>query len=154
MYAAWAAASGLERAATALQAVGLDERMDHRPDELSGGQQQRVAIARALATQAEHHPGRRADRRAGYAVWRGILNIFRALNEQGITVIVVTHDPDVAQRTQRIIWIRDGLIQHKALTSGLGGWLRKDRPKLFCAVAQPGACRLRPCMASATRSTS
>jgi putative ABC transport system ATP-binding protein len=111
MYGGMGRSERLERAAAALQAVGLGDRMDHRPDELSGGQQQRVAIARALATNPgiilADEPTGALDSQSG----EEILNIFTALNEQGITVIVVTHDADVAQRTRRIIWIRDGQIQ-------------------------------------------
>jgi putative ABC transport system ATP-binding protein len=87
--------------------------MDHRPDELSGGQQQRVAIARALATEPSiilaDEPTGALDTQSG----EEIMGIFESLNQQGITVILVTHDHDVAARARRAIWIRDGRIQSK-----------------------------------------
>lgn len=100
-----------ERATTALEAVGLGDRVHHRPSELSGGQQQRVAIARALVTQP---PLLLADEPTGNldsTSSRDILALFESLNEQGITVILVTHDHEVAARTRRVLSIRDGLLE-------------------------------------------
>jgi len=98
------------RALEALAQVGLGDRVDHRPDELSGGQQQRVAIARALVTQPSillaDEPTGALDSQTG----REVLALFQELNEQGITLIVVTHDLGIASQAQRIITLRDGEI--------------------------------------------
>jgi putative ABC transport system ATP-binding protein len=99
-----------ELAAEALRRVGLGERLDHQPSELSGGQQQRVAIARALVTQPTlllaDEPTGNLDSRTSVEV----MSLFQALNEQGITVIIVTHEPDIAQYAHRVIDVRDGRI--------------------------------------------
>lgn len=96
------------KAQEALAAVGLAERLEHRPKELSGGEQQRVAIARAIVNQPRivlaDEPTGNLDSRAGDE----ILGIFENLNRQGVTVIVVTHNPRVAQRARRIILLQDG----------------------------------------------
>jgi len=99
------------RARAALEAVGLVERMHHRPNELSGGEQQRVAIARALVNGPSiilaDEPTGNLDSKAGAEV----MGLFQQLNvEQGITVILVTHEPDIAAHTRRILHIYDGQI--------------------------------------------
>jgi len=114
MYAGLSRSERNERAKAALEAVGLGDRIDHRPDELSGGQQQRVAIARALVTEPTiilaDEPTGALDSQTGDE----ILDIFEQMNEQGIIVIMVTHEPMVAERARRTIWLRDGLIQQNS----------------------------------------
>jgi putative ABC transport system ATP-binding protein len=99
-----------ERAAELLARVGLGERMSHRPTQLSGGQQQRVAIARALACAPAllmaDEPTGALDTQTG----KDILNLFAALNREGVTVIIITHDLEVATAARRTIEMRDGRI--------------------------------------------
>jgi putative ABC transport system ATP-binding protein len=97
-------------ATEALTRVGLGERLDHQPSELSGGQQQRVAIARALVT---HPTLLLADEPTGNLDSRttiGVMALLQTLNDQGVTVVIVTHEPDVAQYAKRIVELRDGRI--------------------------------------------
>jgi len=99
-----------ERIAEALELVSLTGLEDRRPGQLSGGQQQRVAIARALVTQPTlllaDEPTGNLDSKTSVEV----MALFQALNEQGITVIIVTHEPDIAQYAHRVIEVRDGRI--------------------------------------------
>ncbi len=100
-----------ELAVAALERVGLGDRVDHQPSELSGGQQQRVAIARALVTQPAlvlaDEPTGNLDSRTSMEV----MALFQQLNEEGVTIVLVTHEPDIAVYAKRIIDVRDGRIR-------------------------------------------
>jgi putative ABC transport system ATP-binding protein len=97
-------------AAAALTRVGLGERMDHEPSELSGGQQQRVAIARAMVTQPTLLLADEPTGNLDSHTTVDVMSLFQALNDQGITIMLVTHEPDVARYAKRIVEMRDGQI--------------------------------------------
>jgi putative ABC transport system ATP-binding protein len=116
IYGGLAAAERKERAVVALERVGLSNRLGNRPNQLSGGQQQRVAIARAIVGEPRvllaDEPTGALDSRTTQEV----MDIFTELNETGITIVMVTHEPDVAKQTRRIVWFKDGSVVHSHLT--------------------------------------
>lgn len=109
-YGAVAPDKRLVRAKQMLELVGLGDRIHHRPTQLSGGQQQRVAIARALANQPSlllaDEPTGALDERTGIEV----MQLFERLNQEGLTIVIVTHDAEVAQRARRVVRMRDGHV--------------------------------------------
>jgi len=117
-----------KRARRALEMVGLGERLDHFPSQLSGGQQQRVAIARALVNQPSillaDEPTGNLDSRTSVE----IMSILQKLNDEGLTIVLVTHEPDIAQYAKRVITFRDGRVRRDELVT--------ERPSAAQALAE------------------
>ena len=110
-YAGFDKNEALEKAKSVLDKVGLEDRVSHKPNELSGGQQQRVAIARALVNDPSivfaDEPTGNLDTKTG----EEIMSLFKELHKNGQTIIVITHENDIAYQTERIITVKDGLIE-------------------------------------------
>jgi putative ABC transport system ATP-binding protein len=125
----------MQRAAESLERVGLGQRMDHRPQELSGGQQQRVAIARALVTRPAlllaDEPTGALDSRTS----EELMGLLTDLNRSGMTVVLVTHEPDVARYARRLLEIRDGRLVRDVPTAE--AWATRDphEPQLALSAA-------------------
>lgn len=110
LYANVPAAQRVERARTALERVGLGQRIDHHPSQLSGGQQQRVAIARALVTDPRVVLADEPTGNLDSATSIEVMRLLQALGRGGITVVLVTHEPDIAEYAARVITMRDGQV--------------------------------------------
>ncbi len=106
-----------DRAQEALEMVGLANRVNNRPNQLSGGQQQRVAIARAIVNKPVLLLADEPTGALDSKTTQEVIGIFQELHAQGITVVMVTHEPEVARLTKRIIWFRDGEVIHPRLTA-------------------------------------
>lgn len=119
-------------ATKALESVGLEKRIQHRPNEMSGGEQQRVAIARAIVGGPKvilaDEPTGNLDSRSG----EEIMVIFQELHEQGITIILVTHDPDIARHSERVISLKDGKIISDEMVQD-----RLDARECIAAMPEP-----------------
>jgi putative ABC transport system ATP-binding protein len=131
-----------EIAAAALERVGLGDRMDHEPSELSGGEQQRVAIARALVTEPAivlaDEPTGNLDTRTSIEV----LGLFQELNAQGITILVITHEHEIARYAKRIVRLRDGrllqdepVLDRRDAVRDLAEWIDPDEDEAASAFA-------------------
>jgi putative ABC transport system ATP-binding protein len=117
VYAGMPKKERLERAKEVMASVGLADRMDHKPNELSGGQRQRVAVARALVNHPSiilaDEPTGNLDSKTSYE----IMDLFEDLHRKGNTIIIVTHEPDIAARSKRIIRLRDGLVESDVINT-------------------------------------
>ncbi|MEL6158995.1 MAG: ABC transporter ATP-binding protein [Cyanobacteria bacterium J06623_5] len=110
MYAGVSSKERKRRAADALEKVGLGNRINNRPNQLSGGQQQRVAIARAIVNNPLLLLADEPTGALDTQTTQDVIDIFSTLNQSGITVVMVTHEPEVARLTNRVIWYRDGEV--------------------------------------------
>jgi putative ABC transport system ATP-binding protein len=119
VYAGFSKSERIERATEVLKQVGLDDRMDHKPNQLSGGQRQRVAVARALVNKPSiilaDEPTGNLDSKTSVE----IMNLFNEIHANGNTVILVTHEEDIAAYAHRVIRLRDGLIESDTINPNI-----------------------------------
>lgn len=117
VYAGFSASERKQRAEEVLEQVGLADRMDHRPNQLSGGQRQRVAVARALVNRPSlilaDEPTGNLDTKTSFE----IMKLIKEIHEAGNTVILVTHEEDIAEEAERIVRLRDGMVESDTLAS-------------------------------------
>jgi putative ABC transport system ATP-binding protein len=118
VYAGLGAKERRRKAESALQRVGLGHRMDHRPNELSGGQRQRVAIARALVNEPSILLADEPTGNLDSTTSEEIMGVFEELHRQGQTVIMVTHEADIAAHAERVVVLRDGRVESDRMTAG------------------------------------
>ncbi|MCG5057606.1 MAG: ABC transporter ATP-binding protein [Limnoraphis sp. WC205] len=116
LYAGVPAGERRERAREALVRVGLEHRINNKPNQLSGGQQQRVAIARSIVNRPVLLLADEPTGALDSKTTQEVMDIFTELNASGMTVMMVTHEPEVARQTRRIVWFRDGEVIHSHLT--------------------------------------
>jgi putative ABC transport system ATP-binding protein len=127
IYAGYGKSEREDRAQATLESVGLGDRSKHKPNELSGGQRQRVAIARALVNNPSiilaDEPTGNLDSKTSY----DIMNLFQELHNRGNTIIMVTHEDDIAHYSHRIIRLRDGLIESDMINTEINTTLQKQK---------------------------
>lgn len=128
IYAGYGKADRNDMAMAALESVGLAERYHHKPNELSGGQRQRVAIARALVNNPSiilaDEPTGNLDTKTSY----DIMNLFQELHDKGNTIIMVTHEDDIAHYAHRIIRLRDGLVEWDRVNENVNKTIKEQTP--------------------------
>jgi putative ABC transport system ATP-binding protein len=133
VYSGMSKSKRLERAQEVLEDVGLGDRVDHKPNELSGGQRQRVAIARALVNNPSiilaDEPTGNLDTKTSVE----IMEILEKIHDQGNTIILVTHEPDIAAHAHRIVRLRDGLVESDVVNENI---VRSDDPDHYYRVNQ------------------
>jgi putative ABC transport system ATP-binding protein len=133
VYSGMSKSKRLERAQKVLEDVGLGDRVDHKPNELSGGQRQRVAIARALVNNPSiilaDEPTGNLDTKTSVE----IMEILEKIHDQGNTIILVTHEPDIAAHAHRIVRLRDGLVESDVINENI---VRSDDPDHYYRVNQ------------------